>query len=382
LRWVAMRNALLSSAWFVFLFLTPCGRSTAEESSSVPAGNEMSAAAWESLDESLSRAIAWLVANQRPDGSFPGPERGQPGITSICVMALLSAGYLPGQGRYGDELAQAVEYLVSCQRHDGLFSRVQKLDNFIRSGNATYTAAYNHAITGLALSEIFGMQAAPDNERLRAAIEDGLILSYAQQDRSKRRETSRDGWRYFIRHGGVDADLSATSWYLMYLRSAKNSGFDVPSERIERAMRFVKSNYQDRMGTFLYSVTDPSNISRAMAGAGILAMAHGGLYDDPRVQSAGQWLQRRPYSKYTISGSAEGHFHYGVFYVTAAMYQLGGEYWKTHFPVLVQTLIRAQTPQGHWMAGRDEMSFGYAYTTGLVILACNVPNQLLPILQR
>ena len=41
----------------------------------------------------------------------------------------------------------------------------------------------------------------------------------------------RGGWRYIHDLDDVDSDLSVTGWQLMFLRSARNAGFEVPNER-------------------------------------------------------------------------------------------------------------------------------------------------------
>ena len=56
---------------------------------------------WKEVDQSVEKALAWLLEQQAPDGSFPTLQHGQPGVTSLCTMAFLSQGHLPGEGKYG-----------------------------------------------------------------------------------------------------------------------------------------------------------------------------------------------------------------------------------------------------------------------------------------
>src|SRR6476659_1958711 len=42
---------------------------------------------WRRLDAAVDRALMWLAAQQQPDGSFPTLTQGQPGVTSLCVLA-------------------------------------------------------------------------------------------------------------------------------------------------------------------------------------------------------------------------------------------------------------------------------------------------------
>src|SRR5690242_5064127 len=59
---------------------------------------------WRRVDTAVNRALDWLANQQRPDGSFPTITTGQPAVTSLCIMAFVSHGHLPGSGRFGKRL--------------------------------------------------------------------------------------------------------------------------------------------------------------------------------------------------------------------------------------------------------------------------------------
>src|ERR1041384_2667591 len=50
-------------------------------------------AKWRQVEESVDRALAHIALRQAADGSFPTIPAGQPGVTSLCVMAFLSRGH-------------------------------------------------------------------------------------------------------------------------------------------------------------------------------------------------------------------------------------------------------------------------------------------------
>jgi hypothetical protein len=79
---------------------------------------------WRQVENSVDRALAWLATQQGPDGSFPTRDTAQPAVTSLCVMAFLSRGHQPGFGPYGQQLNRAIDYVLSCQQDDGLFSNL------------------------------------------------------------------------------------------------------------------------------------------------------------------------------------------------------------------------------------------------------------------
>ena len=72
------------------------------------------------------------------------------------------------------------------------------------------------------------------DEKIGAAIEKALRFTFQEQKRPKRHPGERGGWRY-PPPGTVDADLSVTSWHLMFMRSVKNAGFDVPKKNMDEA---------------------------------------------------------------------------------------------------------------------------------------------------
>ena len=306
---------------------------------------------------------------------------GQPAITCFSVMAFLSAGHLPGEGPYGKQIDRAIEYVLSCQKRDGLFSCLVPGPTW-DIWHTSHAAIYNHGIAGVTLCEVYGMAAPQTNRRVSEAIKRGLALAAAIQDRMVSEAVARGGWRYLRPAPKGESDLSSTSWQLMFYRSARNAGFNVPSERIDRAMRFVIACFDSKENTFHY---DPLKVSttRALNGVGILALTHGGRFDHEMAWKAGDWILAHPYRDYSYVHDDGRWFHYGLFYTVPAMYMLGGPQWQQFFPTTVDTMLRYQNPDGSWAPDGGEVEkFGNTYTTAMVITALNTPNQLLPIMQR
>ena len=335
---------------------------------------------WRALDTSLDRAVRWLAAHQQDDGSFAGPDTAQPAITSFAVLALLSDGHLPGQGPYGEQIDKAIDFVLSCQKGDGLFCELVPEPQQL-SKAASHTAMYNHGIAGVMLCEVYGMAGRGAAGRLTQAIESGLAFTATMQDRALGVPGDTGAWRY-LRSPPQQADLSVTSWHLMFYRSARNAGFDVTSERIDRAIRYVLACFEVSDHRFLY-YTDHGRRSRAMTGAGILALTHGGQFDHEMARQAGNWLLAHPYRDYSTTFDSDTWFHYGLFYAVPAMYMLGGRHWEQFFPTTVNTMLRHQNRDGSWPPEPgDNAEYGNIYSTALVITALNTPNQLLPIMQR
>jgi hypothetical protein len=366
---------------------------TSVPSNNTPA-NVLSAEEWRRVDVAVNRALDWLAKQQQPDGSFPTLETGQPGVTCLCVMALISHGHVPGDKRFGTRLEKATDYAISCQKPNGLVTLVgpdgPEIDRNLEHEVGT-CAAYNHAISSLTLSELYGMNDGERARRIQKVINKSLTATLLMQRWPKDRADDRGGWRY-IDDGGTnseyDSDLSITGWHLMFLRSARNAGFNVPREPIDDAVGYVRRCYSQQHGVFEYVTGDDDDRSRAMAGAGILALAHAGFHGAAEAQSSADWLLRHNFDRYNVilplGPNRHDRYHYALFACCQGMYQLGGRHWQEFFPRTVATLLANQLPDGSWPADSHwhDGQFGRAYTTALVVMTLGAPNQLLPIFQR
>jgi hypothetical protein len=355
-------------------------------------------AQWRAIDAATGRALDWLASQQRPDGSFPSLDLGQPGVTSLCVLALLAQGHVAGEGPYGDRLERAIEYTLACQQPNGWIGRTTPGGTPLPrnvSDDVGGAAVYNHSIGGLMLAEVFAAGAGEHEARIEDAIRRALRVVLQEQQLRKRRPIDRGGWRYlhtsYPASVTYDSDLSITSWQLKFLRSAKNAGFDVPEQPIDDAVGYVRRCFSAERETFLYAPGTSSDLrSRGMAGAGVLALAMGGLHETPEAQQAGDWILKHDFSRYNRVWPFPGRvypvdrYHYGVFHCTQAMYQLGGRHWEEFFPPTATTLLANQNRDGSWQAEGhpNEARFGNAYTTALVVLTLSAADQVLPVYQR
>jgi len=341
----------------------------------------LSATQWERLDASVDRGLDYLITQQSPDGSFKTLDVGQPGVTSLCVLAFLSRGHVPGQGPYGDELNRAIDYVLSTQQENGLLYGLAISGKWERF-DGSHTAIYNHAIAGLMLSEVYGMTDTSQQQRLRSAIEKALQFTRELQSRPKRRATDKGGWRYLRPWLENDSDLSITSWQLMFLRSARNAEFDVPEQYIDEAMDYVRSCFDEQQSAFLYADKE-RYVSGGVVGGGILSLSLGGEHNTPIARRAGDWILSQRQRAY--NGPAPGkldRYHYSTYYCSQAMFQLGGDYWARFYPPMLDTLLENQRADGSWEPEAiNDGPYGSAYTTALAILALTPPYQLLPIYQ-
>lgn len=351
---------------------------------------------WGRVDAAVDRALTWLASQQQADGSFPTVEMGQPGVTSLCVMAFMAHGHVPGAGKYAKSLERATDYVLASQKENGLLSRVGP-DGPRISRNLVHeigeAAAYNHAISSLMLSEYYGLNQSQKSEQIKKAIEKAVATTLEMQRWVKSPVEDQGGWRYVSAPVyGRDSDLSVTGWELMFLRSARNDGFNVPRKSIDDAVGYIRRCYKKDKGTFVYMLNrgKADLRSRAMAGAGVLALAHAGLHNTPEAKNSADWLQQYSFEEYNhveVFGQPVfpiDRYHYSLFNSCQAMYQMGGKYWQQFFPRIVRALLANQQPNGSWPpeSHKNDAQFGNSYTTSLVVLSLGAPNQFLPVFQR
>ena len=79
-------------------------------------------AEWSNVESAVDRGLAHLASIQEDDGRFPSEESAQPAVTSLAVMAFLSRGHMPDEGRYGAQISKAIDFVLSTQKRRGYFS--------------------------------------------------------------------------------------------------------------------------------------------------------------------------------------------------------------------------------------------------------------------
>jgi hypothetical protein len=360
---------------------TPVIAESSDLSSAFPPGE------WVRIERSIDGGLQWLAAQQAEDGSFPSNPVGQPAVTSLAVMAFLSRGHLPGEGRYGRQLDRAIDFVLAQQSRRGYFSQLQVAPP---TGHLkpSQTLVYNHCIAGFMLGEVYGMTSGERSRRIEEALSKALLFSRSVQTRQKQHPDEIGGWRYaYPDSPAANSDLSVTGWALMFYRSARNAEFEVPKQYFDEGLDFVERCYvtdaTDREeGVFGYrplSVQADARPSLANTGSAILALILGGRHESEMVRTGVDWFSTREYP----ASNKAGHFYLATYYSSQAMAQVGGATWNRVFPQIVERLLTEQTPNGSWPPGRgNEVSFGSCYSTSLAVLALTPPYQLLPIYQR
>lgn len=344
----------------------------------------------EPFEVAVDQGIEYLARSQNPDGSWNsgrpfGNNFGNnvglrdPAVTALCVMAFLSSGHVPGEGRYGEVIEKGVKYVASHQQRNGMFSASQ----------FGLTVMYSHGICTLMIAEVVGLM--PDRrqaESLRAQLVNAVKLIRSAQCLLGE---NTGGWRYTP--DGRDSDISVTGWQVMALRAAKNVGCDVPAETVEKAVGYIKRCYDPQSGGYRYMRYSPVTVP--CTAASILSQELCGREyhaSEESLRAAGYVLRRE-----NILNQARSHFFYGIYYTSQAMFQIGDDaskagenntpnnYWRQYRQILHSLLLKQYPPKagGFWQsASPDDMAAGVNYCTAMAILALTVEYRYLPIYQR
>lgn len=287
-------------------------------------------------EAALERGLAWLAKNQGPDGSWGTSDLG---LVSMGALAFMSAGYSPGLGRYGLELQRALEFIATRSRPSGLLNIAD-----------TQRDMYNHGLATFVLGQAYGMGTAKDS-RLRDVLDRALKLITSTQ-------CDDGGWDYKAQKQHAGHDLSLAVMQAKALRSAVDSGLDVQPEVIDLAIKSVREHYcpqngqrtapeSEQMklpGQFTYAKGGGGG-TIAMAAAGVVCLQEFGQYDDWRIrknmeiirEAVRQVGKRKSHRDGTLPFDA-----YTFYYVSQALYQVGGEYWDDCYPILRDHLVSSQ----------------------------------------
>ena len=304
----------------------------------------------EDAKKATAKALEWLASKQNTDGSW-GDTRypNNTALTGFAMMAFMSQGHVPNQGKYGPEVAKGVRFLLASSREgDGYLIGT-------RAGNM-----YCHGMATLTLSQVFGMTGDEEVKKVLKKAVDLIVRS----------QSSDGGWRYEPQPTG--SDISVTIMQVMALRASKDSGLHVPDKTLKKALEYINSCYDANSGGYTYQ---PFNRQPGFArtAAGICVLKLVGEYDKKIDKSI-------EYMKQNMENPRE-HYWYGHYYACHAMYQIGGKDWDDYYATIKKRLFASQQSDGSW-SKLESQSAGPVYQTSIAVLMLSVPADYLPIFQR
>jgi hypothetical protein len=271
-----------------------------------------------------------------------------PGLTGLCLLAFLGAGYTDREGPYPETVQRAVAALLRIQTSSG---------GFLPSDTM---AGYNDSLATFALAEYYCLTRDPQvQEPLQRAV-DRLCLS----------QQPLGGWDYVRRTDTGRNDTSISGWAVQALQAASVAGARIPPRTLVRAaLHLTRATQPD--GSVRYS---DAGIGTALDARGRLIYRYG-----PAMAAVGltcsQLLGQRLDSPVTrrqeallladlpTVGRARGgdrddlHNEYYWYYGTVAMFQLGGDSWQRWNAQLRDAILPLQD-RSTFGGGRRRHSFG------------------------
>jgi hypothetical protein len=253
---------------------------------------------------------------------------------------------------------------------------------------------YNHGLATFVLGQAHGMT---NDARISPVLDRALRLIANTQCHD-------GGWDYRARSQARGHDLSLSVMQAKALRSAVDSGIEVPPDVIELAIQSVREHYspltkkrppgdaeqQKQPGQFTYD-RGGSGATVAMAAAGVVCMQEFGQYDDWRIDKSMAVVVKAINELKPQRRSGQVPFDgYTLYYVGQALYQVGGERWSDGYPKLRDHLVMAQASDakdprrdGYWQSGGHVGGRpGELYGTAVACFVLAIPNRYLPILQE
>jgi hypothetical protein len=328
-------------------------------------------------ESAVEAALAWLARHQEAEGHWDSKKYGSlwrydVGMTGLAMLAFLGAGYTHKAGKYRDNVRRAQEWLVKQQAANGDIG-----------GHG-----YHHSIAGLALAEAFGMT---KDQALHEAAQKAVDYSVNIH------QVPYSGWRYKAKMPG---DMSVSGWFVMQLKSAKVAGLKVDGIGFQGAQNFVdKCTTADGWTGY----TGQCRFRQSTTAVGMLCRQFLGAPNTDPMLKAGlghvsaslpEWNGNAVKGGGGAAGNARDTTFYYWYYGTLAVFQMGGDEWKSWNGALKKTLLPNQRKggpldgslndvDGSWdPLGRLDHKGGRVYTTALGALCLEVYYRYLPMYAR
>jgi hypothetical protein len=358
----APRSALLGRQSAILTLLIFCFASAAIAQQPVaPASSEplTETAVVERVTAAVDRSLQYLADKQNADGSWTDNQA----PNALTMLAFMGRGHVPGRGPFRETLQRGKAYILSNQQTNGVFA----------STRPSHGPMYEHALTTLACSEMYGMDPDPElEEKVRKAV--NLIVAA---------QSPTGGWRY--QPQPADADLSVTVMQIVALRAANNAEIPVPQPTIDKAIAYVRSCAHPTGG---YGYQPGGGPNMQMAAAGLLSLKL--LLDpeqgpDPTVEKALEYMKQAPVA---WDGSGIQYFYYFHYYAIQGHYQAGGQAWNDWHPRVRELLLSKQNADGSWdvppgTAENDgTVGANKVYWTAMASLVLEIYMHFLPAYQR
>lgn len=339
-------------------------------------------------EEAANRGLEWLRKNQGKEGNWDSKDLG---LVSVGALAFLSAGHTPDTGKYRENVRKALDYVLLNAKPSGLLNITGSRRDM-----------YNHGLSTFVLTQVYGMT---NDKRVGRSLRKAIKVIINAQCKD-------GGWDYIARRQDRGHDLSLAVMQAKALRGAMDIGIHIPSHNVNKAIASVQGYYRpsgnkpDREaerhgwrhqqarfpGRFTYS--GGGGGTTAMAAAGAVCLQEYGMYKDFRIFRSMQGVLDDIGNRMKVEPGKVPFDAYTMYYVSQALYQVGGKPWRDGYPKIRDALVKTQnrgtsqgagrtgSDYGSWVGGRVGGKPGQLWGTSVAVFALNIPNRYLPILQQ
>jgi len=284
--------------------------------------------------------------------------------TGFALLCFLGAGHTHKGGRYRQQVADGLSFLLAHQSDTGSFSKNN----------------YAHSVATMAVAEAYGMTKTPMLKEITQKAVDTLLS----------RQKEYEGFDYQVNRGRNDT--SVTGWVTMALKSAASSDIQVGNafEGIANHMDHVTpevkgDSYPTLAGHVAYTWKSSSNSlghrNPRLTAIGMLCRVFIGQDTSSRMLRAHGYKMLENLPK---PGKTD---FYTMYYATLAMFQMGGEFWDKWNESMKNVLIDSQRKggcmDGSWdptgFAGWADSRAGRVFFTAVGCLSLEVYYRYLPV---
>lgn len=369
------------------------------------------------LEACVERGLEYLKREQKQDGHWEAPGGQHPtAMTALAGMAFLMEGSNLREGKYVEQLKNAVKYIVHPQRvrSNGLLGNI---DNQIEQ----HRYMYGHGFATMFLASLYGSEEDEEERRqlklepiLRKAVE---FIGKAQSNRKHRLPEGKDveigGWWYTSAAdaGHNNDEGSVTVTQLQAVRAAKNAGIPVPIEIINKSVAYLEACTTTN-GGIVYQYSGGSRDERpALTAAALACGISSGEFtkavevmnrkDPPPPTgiarpSVVRWFEYCRKALFNHKGRLP-HQEYSSYYFSQAMHMLGEDRYAMLFPndpkdawmtwskykdgIYPQIMDAQNKSTGGW-EGSGDYGAGPIYITTTSLAILQLDKEILPIYSR
>lgn len=329
--------------------------------------------------QAIERGLAWLAkdletsatgASATGDPTYAAPV----GVTALSTLAFLASGSTARRGPYQREVARQLDYLL-----ERVAGEEDKYPGFVHATEDHQSKMHGHGLALLAFTQAYNLSPrSPRGKRLAKAIQLGVARVEASQ--------GEDGGWYYEPVSWELTEGSVTVCMLWALRGARNSGFEVDSGVIDRALAYVKT-LQEENGGFIYAPHEPRS-SVALTAACLSTLHAMGVYEGREIDDGYDYIWRELAARSRVEVSPFPF--YERWYLAQCLWQhRDTQVFQRWSKEEWLRIYRAQRADGAWTDARYDSSgvkiegrFGTTYATAMNVLVLSVPEGLLPAFQR